>query len=747
MRSLLLSIAAVCALTLSIIITGCSESVYTGLQETNRPPEVWLSSGPVEQDTTGYQVHFYWSGWDPDGEIDHFEFCILDGDPIGYTPADTMDADNWYDTSAHDSIFRVSADGNPRPYENNDYPNMTVYDMTHTFFLRAVDLQGKRSTTVSRSFTATTLAPTCQIECPIGSVRDYSTVISFCWTGSDPVDSPTNTQDPDSIRYMWSLDVDPRTGLVPYNWNIIADMNEHPEMYEEMWGPWIWYRAGGDSGRSTILGDDEILVINERHIFAVQAKDEAGAVTAVFVENANVRKFRVTWKAGPGLTISEPFLGSFRFVGTNLNAILKELPPGVPLNFKWEATAAEYGAEIVGYRYGWDVSDINNPTDWAVPLGPYKTAPTKTLYAGTHSFLVESRDNSTKVTRGEIIIEIIPFSMERNLFFVDDFASDNVVKPLKQLPTETELDNFWLDICSRTVDFRSDRDIYDVAQYNGLLPKIRTVGKYKNIIWDYSPSTARAWRQIILYIPESQINQGTTIAINYLSIFLAKGGHLLTCGMVDRGGGGLTDAFPIMPLLPAVIKYDMALLASDTSAVNSMPYKDYCVRIVDKVDGQFYSGDEMAPNIRRDIARDAMRYAYVDPTAEALKPEYTAFPDSLDLWSEITKPGLFFDPQVRGFTYVEVYDPQYWMDFKLIPFHLGCYQPLYRMKSRNSLSPLQNQTVALVLKKYGNIEPEVSEGVAVAANSFHFGFPLWFFDRGDINKIFDVIFTEWEIKE
>ena len=62
------------AAALAVVLEGCSDGVITGRIHTNQAPEVWLSSGPVENDTTSYQVHFYWSGWDPDGELAGFEF-------------------------------------------------------------------------------------------------------------------------------------------------------------------------------------------------------------------------------------------------------------------------------------------------------------------------------------------------------------------------------------------------------------------------------------------------------------------------------------------------------------------------------------------------------------------------------------------------------------------------------------------------------------------------------------------------
>jgi len=109
MKRFLLSSAAVALLGGSFLVFGC-ENTFLGSGERNSPPEVWLSSGPVEGDTTGYQVHFYWGGWDPDGEVKSYEFVVTDGNPYGFNPEDTTGLDKWTRTAVHDSVFRDSAD-------------------------------------------------------------------------------------------------------------------------------------------------------------------------------------------------------------------------------------------------------------------------------------------------------------------------------------------------------------------------------------------------------------------------------------------------------------------------------------------------------------------------------------------------------------------------------------------------------------------------------------------------------------
>ncbi len=749
MRKILISVMIISFLAAAVMLAGCSDGVYTGNRNENEAPELWLSSGPVEGDTTGYQVHFYWSGWDPDGEIDFFEFKVVDGDPIGFDPAVLME--EWPKTWGHDSVFSVPADENPRPWEEN--PLYTKYDKTHTFFIRAVDLDGKRSELAYRSFTAWTLAPTIKIERPIGTSRTYSTVITFGWTGIDPIDGPNNKQDPDSIRYLWSQVVN-KEGIYDPSFNIIADLNLNPEDYEAMWSPWIFYRAEGDSGRETMLGDDEILELNRSHIFALMAKDDAGAVTSVFQKDRNVRQFLVSFKSGPLLNVSELYLGSNKFLGPDMNYVQTDLPPGVPLNFNWTATAEDYGGEIQSYRYGWDIQQIDDPSQWDVIASPFiKTAEPKTYYSGVHRFLVEVVDNGQKITYGKIEITIIPFSMERNLLWVDDYPLGGYI-PLMTDPSEEAHDMFWVDICRRTPDFRVDRDVYDVSSQNAKPPEMWQIGQYANIIWTYSSSISTAWRKVIPFTPESMVGTGTQLTVNYLSLFLAKGGHLLTSGRADRSGG-LIDAFVQPPLLPASFKFDMAGTTSeDTSGVNSMPYKDYCVSVVDKVVGQFHSGEDMAPNVSRSVARDVLTYMVkeTDISGDDGIVDYPGFPDTLQLDDLVTCSTCFFNPQrpnPGGFTYVEVYDPQYWMVFKGIPWSLSCFNPMYRMKARSTISPLDYQTVAIIITRYRkSFEADIEAGKPVTilpADSFHFGFPLWFFEHDKVYQIMDEIFAKWQI--
>ncbi|HUV35702.1 MAG TPA: hypothetical protein VMX58_02050, partial [Patescibacteria group bacterium] len=97
-----------------------------------------------------------------------------------------------------------------------------------------------------------------------------------------------------------------------------------------------------------------------------------------------------------------------------------------------------------------------------------------------------------------------------------------------------------------------------------------------------------------------------------------------------------------------------------------------------------------------------------------------------------------------GLTYVEIYDPDYYMEFKIVESQ-PCFHPMFRMKARSSLSVLNDCAVAIWITKYEDIVPQVKGGTPVAARSVHFGFPLWFFKRAQVSQIVEVVFEEWGI--
>ena len=731
--------AAILVLSLGLAcLFGCDESVFIGDPAPNKPPTVRLTGGPPEGDTTSYRIKFSWIGYDPDGTVENYEYAMSDGNPGGFDPADTTGLDAWTKIRSTDSVFAFSAFENGENVSIGANKYSSYCRRVHTFFIRAVDDKGMRSPAAYRSFTASTLSPYAVIESPRnafpGREQQLPSLVKFQWRGEDPIDDPWNIQEPESIRYF----------LATHTLSIIDNMNKRPEDFEHRWCPWRSYRAPGDSGTSTIIGDDEMVVKGFGYIFAVQAKDEAGAVTAVFDPGQNVRIFRVFSAPGPLLRVTEANLGTYTFIGGNSRAETFRVPGGFTLAFNWTADASSYGATVSTYRYGWDVTDLTDPNDWDVLPSPLVKASTpRSFRTGVHTLYVEATDNLGTTTLAQFEVTVFPLKMAKNLLWVDDFYSTNFLQVNYGFPTENEHDAFWLNVCSRAKDFDPGNDVYDTANMSFREPDIEVLWKYKNIIWSYSASDdVMAWEDIVRFTPESQITQTTRAKFNYLAYYASTGGHIWTEGKSDsRGGFGAVFSI-VNQTFPRNLRCEIAGQRmgcdGDTSGVNSIAYRTFCITVVDKVRPAVRIDPRMP---MRRIDYDAMAYGFKD-TREPLTTGHAGLPNLLTLWSQVTKDGMFFDPKVQGFTYVELYNPTYWMR-TINATKQSCFVPMYRMRARHVLSPVNGDVLAFWTTRFQDVVADAPG--AVAAPSVHFGLPLWFFNRAQVDSIADVIFDEWEI--
>jgi hypothetical protein len=580
----------------------------------------------------------------------------------------------------------------------------------------------------------------------LSATGTLGTVIEFGWHTEPQVETQF-------VRWLCMQVVD-TAGTYSPEFDIVGDLNLHPERYESKWSAWISYED--PAARTTTVGKDEPLALRRAHIFAVQAKSRAGRVTTVFNRGVNVRQFVVSSAAAPRLIIMEPFLGGIQFLGMNPRPATVSFPAGLEMNFSWKADAGAYGGRIVGYRYGWDVPDINDDQAWATEFSLQCTLAIPVAFqTGVHTLFVEAIDNSGAITLGMIELSLIPFTMERNLLWVDDFRSTNDFTQIDyNFPREDEHDTFWLGHCARAAGFDASRDVYDVYySYGGKPPGLPLILKYKNIVWTFNSDLATScYDNIIAFTPECMISWGSTLMRNSLLVFLAKGGHLITEGMSEKAAG-LAAVLPVVQAdrgFPLNLKCEFLGNSDDcegdTSSVNSYPYKDYCITMLDKIDGAFRTDPDMP--IRRIRNFDCM-YPGAHKSNDMWHDRVPGMPDNLNLWSAILVAGRYYapnepSPRPGGFTPVEVYDPAYWMERTYVSSQ-GCFHPMYRMKSKNMVSVLNNQAVALWVTTYADVVPYVTSGVAVAAPSAHFGFEMWFFDRTQVNQIMDVIFRAWAI--
>ncbi|MBU8923341.1 MAG: hypothetical protein KOO63_16110 [Bacteroidales bacterium] len=557
------------------------------------------------------------------------------------------------------------------------------------------------------------------------AIWGLTSIVDFEWVSDTPCDIVMT-------RYL----------IMPiaYDYDVLTDLSENPERFEGLWSRWMscnW--SGGNAVRlESELEPGMPGGPPSMHVFAVQARAKDGKVTEEFIDGHNAVIFdcRYKFRDGPWFMISEDnFLGDlaqytslFYFPYIVPGSPLIELPGGCPYKFSFEGDAEFYGRRVAGYRFGWDVPD---PEKWAKPFTMVNETPQVMFESGEHRLTVEVIDDIGLISSVTFIFDFIPMTMERDLLWIDDLLGAPEPFPMRTMPTEDEHDLFWEGLCSRNAGFDPGIDIYDVMENNNEPPTVELLSHYKNVIWTYSISSRSAWENILRRSDRNSL-------INFLPMFMAQGGHIWTLGRP----GGLRKVHSDDICLPVSVECPV----SGDFTIDPMPYRDYGVTVVDGVVGRFCTGEEMPPGVRRSVDRDALYDAYSDES-DPLTLAHPDLPATLELWDEITDcPWCFFNIRDRGFFYVEVYNPQYWMDFKFLTDQTD-FHPMYRMRSMNILSPMHHQTIAIWVTKYEDVLPEVAAGQAVAAPSVHMGFPLWFFDHDKANQIADVIFEEWGLLE
>ncbi len=225
-------------------------------------------------------------------------------------------------------------------------------------------------------------------------VQTYGWVVMFGWH----CDSQCR---PIYVRYMYCQVTD-TNGVYDPDFDIIRDLNENPRRYEDRWSEWIPYNSGRytvvpDAAKGIIGDNNQLLEPGRVYIFAVQAKSHGRNITRTFELNENARLFITYDVPNPHLTVIDPFLGSLRFLESSTSPVVIDFPPGVPMMFRWQASASHYGGEIVCYRYGWDVEDINDPDDWAVECSiDCRSVPDTIFYDGPHILYIEAFDNGNR---------------------------------------------------------------------------------------------------------------------------------------------------------------------------------------------------------------------------------------------------------------------------------------------------------------------------------------------------------------
>jgi len=433
-----------------LLLAGCFGD------RTNQPPTAHLISAPPTGSETSFQIELIWSGSDPDGRVDRFEYAIdppavfteeeiAQGGPgvvsevvpgTGDSPTITrvtkaVDGGtvsfDWVHTIKNGDTFTFSATEPDSVGDDTLRAPTGRFTGMHAFYLRAVDSDGATSMPDRAAFTATTLAPVSRITQPALTGEDliYGAGIGLTalWTAEDP----DGTAPPSRFLY--------RLIHVPIGDLSTADKSVFFQGLDSDW---------------TLTTDRKFQSLGMDapggYLFAVRAVDQAGAVEPFVDWGRNAVRIAASTAslyASPLLTVTETYLGSTTFPldfvkFSDQTETEGTILAGTPLHFSWQGSAERYSGEIWGYSWGVDIVDPQDDSAWS-PWGLNVTHPPGDLVFGEpgyHRFSVKVQDTFGHITMGTVVIHVVTLVGDRHVLFVDDSFDDTY-------PRDSEHDAFW----------------------------------------------------------------------------------------------------------------------------------------------------------------------------------------------------------------------------------------------------------------------------------------------------------------
>lgn len=421
----------------------------------NLRPTVELTRAPYNSTSRfSYSYRMNWIGTDPDGRVDYYRYAV---DPPGPTAANPDPETTWVNTALTEHLIEFSA-----TQPDSTRPHVDGSSDFHTFVVKAIDNGGAggplQSAPLVRAFFSFTIAPTVRIISPAPNdrAREYVTPsVRISWVGFDE-DGVFHHQKPVQYKYILLTQNSP----VPFSVALAT-----PDSVRRYYAPRHW--AGWDStSAETTTVQFRNLIPSHDYMFVVIAIDEAGAYSPVFSLNSNMLNMRATYAAagGPTLTVwSDIFFYTYnpptRDPGDQYQ-IKVEIPAGEQITIHWSAVAGA-GADVVGYRWGLDLADIDDYTPRSnerTDLGHWSQLSTVTSATvgpfgpqEVHYFYVESQDNNDLKSLAVVRLSVVGVPLDRDLLVVDDtryivdqrtLLSPCIDRPRGRWPYAAELDTF-----------------------------------------------------------------------------------------------------------------------------------------------------------------------------------------------------------------------------------------------------------------------------------------------------------------
>jgi hypothetical protein len=512
-RPLPLLAAVLLALAFAAPLAGCGKDRLRTIALANQPPVVHLTQAPAPSASPAYYAYeLYWTGFDPDGAVDHYRYCV---DPPTVAGAETA----WVSTTKNREIFYFPS-GDPDSLGTAARPGGF-----HVFVIEAVDERGLASAPATAAFFTYTVAPTVQFLLPKTSRFIFPQVppnATFLFTGTDP-DGRVSKR---PLYYRYHLFAD---GNSEFDYHTLLS---RPDSLRRHYAPKFatWDSISGDTCRLLINN----MTTGREFVLAVVSFDEAGAYSPVFSYDSNLLRFFCSYPylMGPRLTVwNESFTYTYPAGGYNTdpaNYLHFDLPGGRTATFNWSAVP-QPGSVLKSFRWAMDIESLddetrrsNEATDWAHWSAATGTNTSATVgpFVGTtpdsmeqHRFCIEAMDTNGLKSLAVIQLRVLRPSFAKPLLFVDDTRltpdraliarPDSAIAPSGAWPSAAELDTFFFARggvrwrCYLPVTLQSPPGIFNGYDFDtvgtrtlrgGAVP-LALLAQYRQVVWFTDPAT------------------------------------------------------------------------------------------------------------------------------------------------------------------------------------------------------------------------------------------------------------------
>lgn len=648
-------------------LAGCAKSVKPRPRPQPAAPETQLTYAPLEGDTASFRIHFYWSGFDKDGEVTRYRYAV---------DADTAkDAHLWTSTTAKDTTLLFLVD-----------PVKEIQG--HVFWVAAEDNDGNIDTSpAKRFFSAKTLPPRSQIDRgPSGRGTLIGPNFTFEWSGTDPDGGETGGAAPvDSFEFLLLQVGGIADAQIPPTHDPLPQFDEqtYVKLINDATGrtlldgttpgsrhsDWAWQGIRGLRKRFRN-------VTPAPYVFAIRAVDIAGATEKNLQITRNIRYFNVTNKnPGPSLTIFSSVLVTALPPASGPDDIVRkqiQIFEGETISFSWDASAEIYGGEVVGYTFA---MDDTTTTEWT-SLSPTKTGATfqpSALPPGAHFLYVRVVDDGGLVTNAKIPLLIVHPDFKdpgapRTGLLVDDFGSPGGTPQLASpnYPSDITDTNWWADHITTPLaqEFGVAFEEWDAIQIGGQTIEGRAVP---------TPEQLKRFRVVIWNVDLNNTGSSPTAIWKTL----VGGNYSELAGYLRAGGTLILTGFQLMnnttkPSTTAYTNFSRGMCQSLQVGTSAFDLS-YFPRTIMGIDGAKPGTDGLRSNGAHDFVE-------ARPTPEGLALGYqTASVDTglTAKWNPYAFPGPPNSALAPGMGYVDGWKRQ--TDF-------GCIgtQDLYRREDQSS---------------------------------------------------------------